>query len=101
MRNLAPARVSYREDFFISYRVYIMTGSFHIPLFESTLHADKIHVRFKIANIMNALPVPAYRQTDFTLKRVVVSCLHDTFVRFHTGVKFLPRYNTRGELTPG
>ena len=96
MRNLAPARVSNRDDFFILYRVYIMTGSFHILLFESTLHADKIHVRFKIANITNALP-------DFTLKRVVVSCLHDTIVRFHTGVKFLPRYNTRGELmiTPG
>ena len=96
MRNLAPAQVSNRDDFFISYRVYIMTVSFHILLFESTLHADKIHVRFKIANITNALP-------DFTLKRVVVSCLHDTVVRFHTGVKFLPWYNTRGELmiTPG
>ena len=56
MRNAAPARVSYRDDFFISYHVYIMTGSFHIPLFESTLHADKINVRFKIANITNALP---------------------------------------------
>ena len=44
MRKLAPARVSYRDDFFISYRVYIMTGSFHISLFEGTLHVDKIHV---------------------------------------------------------
>ena len=78
MRNLAPARVSYRDDFFISYRVYIMTGSFHISSFESTLHADKIHVTFKIASITNALPVPVYRQTDFTPKRVVVSRLHDT-----------------------
>ena len=94
MRNLAPARVSYRDDFFISCHVYIMTRSFHIPLFESTLHADKIQVRFKIANITN-------QQTDFTLKHVVVSCLHDTVVRFHTGVKFLPQYNTWGELTPG
>ena len=94
MRNVAPAQVSNRDDFFISYRVYIMTGSFHILLFESTLHTDKRYVRFKIANITNALP-------DFTLKCVVVSCLYDTIVRFHTGVKFLPRYNTRGELTPG
>ena len=78
VRNLAPARVSYRDDFFISYRVYIMTGSFHISSFESTLHADKIHVTFKIASITNALPVPVYRQTDFTPKRVVVSRLHDT-----------------------
>ena len=30
MRKLAPARVSYRHDFFISYRVYMMTGLFHI-----------------------------------------------------------------------
>ena len=44
MRKLAPARVSYRDDFLISYRVYMMTGSFHISLFEGTLHVDKIHV---------------------------------------------------------
>ena len=43
MRKLAPARVSYRDDF--------MTRSFHISLFEGTLHVDKIHVRFKLANI--------------------------------------------------
>ena len=44
MRKLAPVRVSYRDDFLISYRLYMMTWSFHIPLFEGTLHADKIHV---------------------------------------------------------
>jgi len=72
MRKLTLARVLYRDDFFISYRVYIMTGSFHISLFEGTLHVDKIHVRFKITNITHALPVPVYRQTDFTPKRVVL-----------------------------
>ena len=70
MRKLALARVLYLDDFFISYRVCIMTGSFHISLFEGTLRVDKIHVRFKIANITNVLPVPVYRQTDFTPKRV-------------------------------
>ena len=44
MRNLAPTRVSYRDDFLISYRVYTMTGSFHISLFEDTLRVDKIQV---------------------------------------------------------
>ena len=44
MRKLAPARVSYRDDLLISYRVYMMTGSFHISLFESTLHVGKINV---------------------------------------------------------
>ena len=44
MRKLAPVQVSYRDDFFISYCVYIMTGSFHISLFEGTLHVDKIYV---------------------------------------------------------
>ena len=100
MRKLAPARVSYRDDFLISNRV-MMTGSFHISLFEGTLHVDKIHVRFKIANITHVLPVPVYRQTDFTPKRVVVSRLHDTAARFRTRVKFSPRYKNRGELTPG
>ena len=69
--------------------------------FEGTLHVDKIHVWFKIANITHALPVPVYRQTDFTPKRVVVSRLHDTAARFRTGVKFSPRYKNRGKLTPG
>ena len=84
MRKLAPARVSYRDDFFISYRVYIMTGSFHISSFEGTLHVDKIHVTFKIASITHALPIPVYQQTDFTPKLVVVSCLYDT-VEFTPG----------------
>ena len=44
MRKLAPVRVSYRDDFLISYRVYMMTGSFHISSFEGTLHVDKIRV---------------------------------------------------------
>ena len=100
MRKLAPAQVSYRDDFLILYRVYIMTGSVHISSFEGTLHG-KIHLRFKIANTAQALPVPVYWQTDFTPKRVVVSPLHDTIARFRIGEKFSPRYNNRGELTPG
>ena len=100
MRKLAPARVSHWDDFLISYGVYMMTGSFHILLFNGTLHVDKIHVWFKIANITHALLVPVYRQTDFTPKWVVVSSLHDTVARFRTGVKFSPRCENRGELTP-
>ena len=101
MRKLAPARDSHWDDFLISYRVYMMTGSFHILLFNGTFHVDKIHVWFKIANIAHALLVPVYRQTDFTPKWVVVSRLHDTVARFCTGVKFSPRCENRGELTPG
>ena len=41
MGKLAPVRVSYRNEFFISYRVYTMTGSFHVSLFEGTLYIDK------------------------------------------------------------
>ena len=101
MRKLAPARVSHWDDFFISYRVYMMTESFHILLFKGKFQVDKIHGWFKIANITHALPVPVYPQTDFTPKRVVVSHLHDTVARFCTGVKFSPRYENGGELTPG
>ena len=101
MRKLAPARVSYQDDFLISYRVYMTTGLFRISLVEGTRHVNKIHVRFKIANITHALPVSVYRQSDFTPKRVVVSRLHDTVGRFRTGVKFSPRYKNRGELSPG
>ena len=65
MRKLTPARVSYWDDFLISYYVYMMTGSFHITLFEGTLHVDKIHVCLKITSITYELPVPVYRQTNF------------------------------------
>ena len=95
MRKIAP------DDFLISYRVYMLTGSFHIFLFNGTFHVDKVHVWFKIANNTHALPVPVYRQTDFTQKWVVVSRLHDTVARFRTGVKFSPRCENWGELTPG
>ena len=40
-------------------------------------------------------------QTDFTPKRVVVSRLHDTVAKSRAGVKFSPRCENRGELTPG
>ena len=45
MRKLALARVSYRDDFSILRRVYIMTESFHISLFEGTLLVDKFITR--------------------------------------------------------
>ena len=41
MGKLAPARVSYHDEFFISYHVHTMTGSFHISLFDGTLYVDK------------------------------------------------------------
>ena len=79
MRKLTPARVSYRDDFLILRRVYIMTESFHISLFEGTLHVDKMHVWFKIANITHALPVPVW---SF---RVYMMPLRD----------FVPEWNSR------
>ena len=57
MRKLARVWVSYRDDFLISYRVYMVKGHFISRLFEGTLQVDKIHVRFKIANLTYALPV--------------------------------------------
>jgi len=94
MRTLTPVRVSYWDNFLIFYRVYMMTGSFHISLFEGTLHVDKIHVSLKTANITHALSIPVYRQTIFTQKRVVILRLHDTAARFRTGVKFSPSTRT-------
>ena len=41
MGKLALARVSYRDEIFILYRVYTMTRSFHMSLFEGTLYVDK------------------------------------------------------------
>ena len=86
MGKLALAQVSYRTAIFISYRVYMMTGSFHILLFQGTLHVDKIHVWFKITNITHAIPIR--NKWSF---RVYMITLRD----------FLPWYNNRGELTLG
>ena len=52
-------------------------------------------------NITHVLPVPVYRETDFTPKRLDVSRLRDTVTRFRTGGKFSPRYKNRAELTSG
>ena len=74
---------------FAPYRVYMMMGYFISRLFEGALHVDKVHVRFKIANITYGPPIdPAHLQTDYTPKRVVVSCLHDTVAKFCTTVNF-------------
>ena len=73
----------------------------HILLFNDTFHVDKIHIWFKIANITHALPIPVYRQTDFTPKWVVVSRLHDTVARFRTEVEFSLWCKNRGGLAPG
>ena len=35
-------------------------------------------VPFKIAHITHVLPILVHQQTDFTLKLVVILCLHDT-----------------------
>ena len=100
MTKLAPARVSYQDDFLISCCIYMISGSLYNMLFKGTLHVDKIHVWFKIANVMHALPIPVYRQTNFTPKREVHSRSHNTIARFRTRVKFLPRYNNQSEFTP-
>ena len=75
-------------------------GHFISCLYDGTLHVDNIHVWFKILNITHALLTPVYLQTDFTPKWVVILHLHDTVVKFWTGVKFLFLYNNWGELTP-
>ena len=66
----------------------MMTGSFHISLFEGTLRVVKTDVWFKIANTTHELVVPVYRQTDFPPERVDISRLHDTVAKSRTGVKF-------------
>ena len=60
---------------------FMMMGYYISRSFEGTLHVDKIHERFKIANITHALPVPVHWQTDFTPTRVVVSRFHDTVAK--------------------
>ena len=81
--------------------LYMMMDYFISWLFEGAFHVDEIHMWFKIANIMHALPVLVLWQTDFTPKWVVVLHLHETIARFRTGVKFSLWHSNRGELTQG
>ena len=103
MRKLAQARVSYRDDFLISYRIYMMTGSFHTVSRYLKVHFMLIKYTCdpKSQTLRMRYPFQSIGRPIFTPKRVVVSRLHDTAARFRTGVKFSPRYNNRGELTPG
>ena len=86
MGKLTPAQVSYLDDCVILYCIYMMMGHFISRLFQGTLHVDKIHVRFKITNITQELPISVHQQTDFMLKQVVILRLHDTIVKFRTRV---------------
>ena len=94
MRKLAPARVSYRDDFLISYRVYIMTESFHISLFKGTA------VHFMLTKYTCDSKSQTLRMC-YPFQSTGRPILHDTAARFCTGVKFSPQYKNRGELTPG
>ena len=55
---------------------------------------------FHIAFTCLCYPFQFTRQTDLKQKRVVVSRLHETVVKFRPGVKFTPRYNYQGKLKP-
>ena len=103
MRKLAPARVSCRDDFFMSYRVYIMTGSFHISLFEGTLHVDKVHVRFKIADITGR-PISHRNGWSFRVYMIPLRDFAPGEILAPVSPFFSPSfgaYKNRGELTPG
>ena len=69
MRKLAPARVSHWDDFLISYRVYMMTGSFHTLLFNDTFRVDKIHIWVK-------------RRPYFVLRAISKNNLKIRFLKF-------------------
>ena len=101
MRKFATARVSYQDDFLISYRVYMMTGSFHISLFEgTTVHymlikytCDSKSQTLRMHNPLQSTGRPISHRNGWSIY-VYMILLRDF-------MKFSPRYNNRGELTPG
>ena len=103
--NSYRCEFQYRDDFLISYRVYMMTGLFHISLFEGTLHVDKIHVSdmcdSKSQTLRMRYPFQSTGRPIFTPKLLVGLRLHYTVARFRTGAKFSSQYNNRGEPTRG
>ena len=96
-RKLAPARVSYWDDFLISYRVYIMTGSFHISLFEGTLHVDKIHACPRV--IQNRKHYACTSRSSLPADRFhTETCFAFTWYRLPD---FVPEWNSRPGTTTG
>ena len=92
------------DDFLILYHViYMMTGSFHISLFEGTLHVDKIHVWFKIANITQCYPLQStgrlISQWNVWSFCVYMMLLQDFILEWNsrpsttTGVKLTPAWH--------
>ena len=71
MRKLAPARVSYRDDFWFRVAFIWWLGHSLSRYLKVNFMLIK-HVWFKIANITHALLVPVYRQTDFLPEQVDV-----------------------------
>ena len=88
MGQLAPAQVSYRDDFLISYRV-MMTGRF----ISRYLKVHFMLIKYTCDSKSQTLRMRYLFQS--------VSRLHDAVARFRPGVKFSSRYNNGGELTPG
>ena len=95
MRKLALVRVSHRDDFLILYPVYMMTGLFHISLFEGTLHVNKIYVWFKITNTTHALPDPA---TGRQISHRNVWSFRGYMIPLRD---FIPEWNSRPGTTTG
>ena len=86
MGKLAPARVSYWNDFLISYRVYRLMSHFISLLYEGTFHVDKIQERAKIADITVCMRYlfqstgrPISHQNKWSLR-----CSQHTVAKFHT-----------------
>ena len=95
MRKFAPARVSYRDDFLILYPVYMMTRSFHISLFEGTIHVNKIYVWFKIANITLRYP---FQSTGRPISHRNVWSFHVYMISLRD---FVPEWDSRPGTTTG
>ena len=66
-------------------------------LIEDTLHIDKYTFDSKLQQLRMRYPFQSTGRR-FHTETVVVSRLHDTVVKFRTGVKFSLQYNNRGDL---
>ena len=90
MRKLALARVSYWDDVLISNRVYMMSESFDISLFEGTVHVDKYTCDSKSQTLRMRYPFQSTGR-PISHRNGCRFAFQDTAARFRTGVKFSPR----------
>ena len=97
-----PGEVSHRYDIVIPYCVYMKGRDFILHFHEGTVHVgrrDSNAILDWKSKTTQALPIPDSGESDFMPEQTVVPLLHDSGMRFCTGMRISLRYSNQGVPT--